>query len=501
MGNPDHVAYAAEEVLAELAQTRPDLGFVQRAIAAIRNFLRTHVPGFKALELTDADIVQGYLLPARGWGERSGLLDAQEEAASSMEPAAQAFSRAPSVESAAFKRWYGDWQNAGQGAASNDSTNLDARGNQDIDPLQRHRGVGANPDGATRVGDFTFPGTSGPVGRDGAPARFFHGTRDDITAFDRGAATRKDNGWLGAGFYFTSNADDAAYYSGAKTGAVGRNVMPVYVAVRNPYVATPTEKAEQKSWSRERLQQRTQELQAQGYDGVVLAAEDGTVELVAFQDTQIKSAIGNNGDFDPANPDIRFSRSAMAELKDKGLQLAHTYMSHPGKVSLWDKTVGTMRHLAERKPAFKPVFEAAQQFIDDVASVANEAAQYAPRLIPRVETLTDMRKKPISVEDNRALGKALFGGTLEWGRDQHGKAMPLEELKAKYAGLTAKNLTACVGVSLMALAGCASSPHQGVGSIPLQAPEAWAMTPSTSVQTYNAVFSTYENPSAKTPPK
>ncbi|MDD3018514.1 MAG: hypothetical protein PHE74_09110, partial [Comamonas sp.] len=70
MGNPEHAGYAAEEVLAELAQSRPDLGFVQRAIAAIRNFLRTHVPGFKVLELTDADIVQGYLLPARGWVER-----------------------------------------------------------------------------------------------------------------------------------------------------------------------------------------------------------------------------------------------------------------------------------------------------------------------------------------------------------------------------------------------------------------------------------------------
>ena len=73
MDDPKHAGYAAEEVLAELAQSRPDLGFVQRAIAAIRNFLRTHVPGFKVLELTDADIVQGYLLPARGWVERGGV--------------------------------------------------------------------------------------------------------------------------------------------------------------------------------------------------------------------------------------------------------------------------------------------------------------------------------------------------------------------------------------------------------------------------------------------
>lgn len=430
---------AAEEVLSVMAQTTPKLGFVTRAVAAIRTWLRANVPGFQSLRVSDAEIIRDYILPARAWVERGGPDGNGPRGGQRIEPVmsrAEAGSTTDQTQTANFKRWYGDWQNAGQGAASNDSTNLDARGNQDIDPLQRHRGVGANPDGATRVGDFTFPGASGPVGRDGAPARFFHGTRDDFTTFDGRAATRKDNGWLGAGFYFTSNADDAAYYSGAKAGVVGRNVMPVYVAVRNPYVATPAEKAEQKSWSRERLQQRTQELQAQGYDGVVMAAEDGTIELVAFQDTQIKSAIGNNGDFDPANPDIRFSRAKMAELKDKGLQMAHTYMTHPGKVSLWDKTVGTMRHISERYPAFKPVFEAAQQFIDDVASVANQAAQYAPRLIPRVETLSDLRKKPISVVDNRAIGKALFGGTLDWGRDQHGKAMLLDELKAKYAGLT-----------------------------------------------------------------
>lgn len=93
MGNPDHVAYAAEEVLAELAQTRPDLGFVQRAIAAIRNFLRSHVPGFKALELTDADIVQGYLLPARGWVERG----TPAEASGAAEPA---FARHPEFSAA-----------------------------------------------------------------------------------------------------------------------------------------------------------------------------------------------------------------------------------------------------------------------------------------------------------------------------------------------------------------------------------------------------------------
>lgn len=60
----------AEEVLAEMAQTKPNLGYVKRAIAAIRTWLRKNVPAFKDLALTDAEIIQNFILPARGWVER-----------------------------------------------------------------------------------------------------------------------------------------------------------------------------------------------------------------------------------------------------------------------------------------------------------------------------------------------------------------------------------------------------------------------------------------------
>ena len=48
---------------------------------------------------------------------------------------------------------------------------------------------------------------------------------------------------------------------------------------------------------------------------------------VAFTPTQIKSATGNNGNFDPANPDIRFSRSAapsLSEVAETGRDTAWT---------------------------------------------------------------------------------------------------------------------------------------------------------------------------------
>ena len=79
---------AAEEVLAEMAQTAPGSGFVQRAISAIRNWLRANVPGFKGLALTDADIIEAFIIPARGFVTRS-----KETGEQSIERAMTAFSR------------------------------------------------------------------------------------------------------------------------------------------------------------------------------------------------------------------------------------------------------------------------------------------------------------------------------------------------------------------------------------------------------------------------
>jgi hypothetical protein len=55
---------AAEEVLANMAQTNPQLGFVRRAIAAIRTWLRS--VGLN-LRVSDDEIVRDFLLPARAF--------------------------------------------------------------------------------------------------------------------------------------------------------------------------------------------------------------------------------------------------------------------------------------------------------------------------------------------------------------------------------------------------------------------------------------------------
>lgn len=211
---------AAEEVLAEMAQTTPEVGFVQRAIAAIRTWLRANVPGFKALALTDDEIVRSYILPARGYVTRSDETPQQS--------------------------------------------------------LQRA-----------------------------------------LLAFDRSA---------------------------------GGDALPM------------------------------------------------------------------------------FSRSGMADLTDKARDELNKTFGAPGKLSWWHKTVGTMFNLAERSPDFKRVFDSAQGFVDDVSYYATDAAELAPRLLPKLETWRDIAKRPITAADNAAVAKPVFEGTLDWARDESGKPVRLQTL-------------------------------------------------------------------------
>lgn len=53
---PEERRLAAEEVLAEMSQRHPEMGWVKRAIAAVRNWFRTHVSGFDNATLTDNDV-------------------------------------------------------------------------------------------------------------------------------------------------------------------------------------------------------------------------------------------------------------------------------------------------------------------------------------------------------------------------------------------------------------------------------------------------------------
>lgn len=63
--------HAAEEVLAFMAQTQPQLGFVRRAIAVISSWLRANVPALANMRMSDAEMIQKFILPARAYIEKA----------------------------------------------------------------------------------------------------------------------------------------------------------------------------------------------------------------------------------------------------------------------------------------------------------------------------------------------------------------------------------------------------------------------------------------------
>ena len=187
-----------------------------------------------------------------------------------------------------FKAWFGDWE--------------------------------SDPENASKVVDSAT----------GEPLVVYHGTNADFSVFRDGVA------------YFTPRTD----YSYIRNSD---NNMPVFLAIKNPY--RPNSQSEI-----ERIRsfpERVEELIAQGYDGMIWAQKDNIMrgasgwgndlpQIVAFKPTQIKSATGNSGQFDPTNPDIRFSRSAAPSLSEVAETGRDTAWTGPA-ASKWDDFIYKMQ--------------------------------------------------------------------------------------------------------------------------------------------------------------
>lgn len=279
-------------------------------------------------------------------------------------------------------------------------------------------------------------GKSKVVGADGQPLNLYHGTAADFTVFDQGrAGSATGHATSALGIFMSSDRRAAQNYAEkASDGMPGYGrVMDLYASIQNPYLMSVEESQEVESpLEARRLRTR---LEQQGYDGIRLK---GTPVWIAFNNYQVKSATDNNGDFDEFDPDIRFSRSAVRDFASRATQELNRTFSAPGGLSWWHKTVGTMYNLAQRSPHFKPVFEAAQGFIDDVSHYASDAAELAPKLLPKLETWRDIAKSPVQAKDNKAISAPIFEGTLMWARDEDGKPVRVDSLAERAMGLTAE---------------------------------------------------------------
>ena len=267
---------AAEEVLAEMAQANPELGLVKQAIAAIRNWLRQNVAVFGNLQLTDADIIQAYILPAKGFVERG------KDGVSVVGNISFSRSNADQTETPEFKKWFGD---------------------------------------------------SKVVDANGKPLVMYHGTRKDFNTFSTEA-----NSTAARAYYVSPSAklagqfaDSIDFDNEAETDAPV--VMPVFVSASNPFdfenqahiealakyeeknrytedsISSDLEQVKWGSWSALENRWTQKALQTLGFDSFY-TQEYGEKNLGLYKPNQVKSAIGNNGDFSTENDDIAFFGAA-----------------------------------------------------------------------------------------------------------------------------------------------------------------------------------------------
>jgi hypothetical protein len=150
-----------------------------------------------------------------------------------------------------------------------------------------------------------FFGESKVVDAKGKPMQVYHGTSSDFTVF-----RPSEDGRLGRGIYLSSEERLAKGFRGAD------KLMRLYVSMQNPayeYDLIP-ERVGNKMKGDEYEKELHNRAIGGGFDGIIKGSStdvfgnprtsDSWGNFVVFNPTQIKSAIGNEGTFDPTNPVI-----------------------------------------------------------------------------------------------------------------------------------------------------------------------------------------------------
>ncbi len=280
-----------------------------------------------------------------------------------------------------------------------------------IDGIQR---AGVDSQGAASSRRGNAQGASETASRylfdeQGRPRVFYHGTSDDVKAFNLTHRNRKDHGWLGRGVYLTDDHLLAETYANLKGGYQDQTVMPLYAALRNPYVYSLEEKRKLSRASESVISAFTDRAIALGYDGGVLEFGNGSIEVVVFNPEAVKSAIGNTGAFSPMNQDIRYNL-ASDWIDHSAVRSIAANAMHSDKATSWLTPFNTQYHKAEKwaqegKTGFKRVFDMGQKFLSDVSRFAITAQNEAPTLFHEIRSLADARE---SLKNLRSIG-ALTG--------------------------------------------------------------------------------------------
>jgi len=228
-------------------------------------------------------------------------------------------------------------------------------------------------------------GDSKVVDKDGKPLVVYHGTESDFDSFDQNKVKTTK---LGSGFYFAKDPETANLYAGFS----GSNVVPVYLRMERPLIASSVEEARQiledngqymniDEFSGTHAADMADVLAKAGFDGIMY---DGV--MVVQNPTQIKSAVGNQGTFNGSAPNILRS-TAPKQPASAGFSLPEETKAH-----------ATQREVQDNMNRWRQVLENVREQggqVDEQNDVYGAEERFHGRTATRIEDFARDEVEPL----------------------------------------------------------------------------------------------------------
>ena len=281
-----------------------------------------------------------------------------------------------------FKRWFGDWEK--------------------------------NPENASKV-----------VDENGKPLIVFHGSNKTFNSFDANKIGQNYNESVG-GFFFTDNNLSAKNYAELHSSAGGKaNVFNVYLNIKKPYQDNALDyyaAVDKFDMNSDIIINTAKE---NGNDGIIIASPTGSLYVV-FNPNQIKSAIGNNGQFSSDNPDIRYQRDDKTDLFGGADLSGQPILDLFGKQ---EQLFGKPKEPEQKKPATKkPEYETGDLFAGTTFADTRTKTQKAiDAELQRREAERKLKQK-----NNILEGTPLFDKKEQEARATQQETLPLFQREAMF---------------------------------------------------------------------
>jgi hypothetical protein len=218
----------------------------------------------------------------------------------------------------------------------------------------------------------SHPTTKNP---DGTPKVFYHGTRNDFSTFNK-----KHRYKSGRAIFVSQTPEMAHFFATVEHDKPGNpNIMPLFVHTKNPfdyenpdhvkmvldnlaqekdliemegpqvlqYYKNKIQKGEwgaiEDPWVQDAIKKNHDGFFAHGFFDVGNGSQKGEKFLSVFDPSQIKSATGNQGTFDPSNPDITKRDGGDVEGLDPSIDMSIDKQNNrlsAKAIDDWNKAIG-----------------------------------------------------------------------------------------------------------------------------------------------------------------